>query len=185
MAQLGPFPLDRLGPEVLGLPGSLALGFAPGRIAGRWETRELEVDLVSLRRDHGLSRLVCLVERHELECLGIPDLLERAEAEGLGTLHAPLPDGGVPDSPAAMDALVGPILGWLRAGESVFLHCWAGLGRTGTVAAACLIRLGRSPREALTEVRRARPGSVETREQEAFLLRYGEWTARHPLEIPG
>lgn len=184
MALLGPFPLDRLGPELLGLPGSLALGFAPGRIAGRWETRELDVDLVSLRRDHGLDHLVCLVEAHELECLGIPDLLERAEADGLNTLHAPLPDGGTPADPAAMDRIVAPILGWLRGGEGVFLHCWAGLGRTGTVASACLIRLGHSATEALHLVRSTRPGSVETRAQEDFLAEYGTWAASTPLELP-
>jgi len=166
---IGPFPMDVLGPESHGLPGRLGLGFAPGRMAGRWETRELEVDLASLRRDHGLAHLVCLVEAHELECLGIADLLERAEAEGLGTLHAPMPDGGTPESPEAMATLVAHILGWLEAGEGVFLHCWAGLGRTGTVASCCLIARGRSASEALALVRQVRPGSVESQAQEAFL----------------
>lgn len=166
---IGPFPMDVLGPESHGLPGRLGLGFAPGRMAGRWETRELEVDLASLRRDHGLAHLVCLVEAHELECLGIADLLERAEAEGLGTLHAPMPDGGTPENPEAMARLVGRILGWLAAGEGVFLHCWAGLGRTGTVASCCLIAQGRTASEALSQVRQVRPGSVESQAQEAFL----------------
>lgn len=176
-----PFPLDLLPSAAHGLPGALALGFAPGRMAGRWETRDLEVDLASLRRDHGLSHLVCLVEAHELEALGVPDLLERAEAEGLGTLHAPLPDGGTPATPAAMEELVQRILGWLMAGEGVFLHCWAGLGRTGTVATACLIARGFQPTPALRLVREARPGAVETAEQERFLESYAHWRAHTHL----
>jgi len=170
-----PFPVDLLRVEPFGLPGCLGLGFAPGRQIGRYETRDLESDLASLRRDHGLSRLVCLVEVHELEALGIPDLLVRAEAQGLRSLHAPLPDGGTPASLEAMEALAHQILAWVGAGEGVFLHCWAGLGRTGTVAAACLIARGASAVEALHLVRRARPGTVETHEQERFLHRYAEW----------
>lgn len=177
MPPLPPFPLDVLGPEDHGRPGRLALGFAPGRLAGRWETRDLEVDLASLRRDHRLDRLVCLVEPHELEALGIPDLLARAEAEGLHTLHAPLPDGGTPETPEAMEALVSRILGWLEAGEGVFLHCWAGLGRTGTVATACLIAAGHPFFEALRRVREVRPGAVETPAQERFLETYARWRA--------
>lgn len=175
-----PFPLDLLPAESHGLPGRLALGFAPGRMAGRWETRDLEVDLVSLRRDHGLSRLVCLVEAHELDVLGIPDLLERAEAEGLRTRHAPIPDGGAPDHPSRMEVLVEEIRSWLAAGEGVYLHCWAGLGRTGTVAASLLIALGHPWREALATVRSARPGAVETAVQEAFLEAYAHWRQAPP-----
>jgi protein-tyrosine phosphatase len=173
-----PFPVDLLWVGPADLPGRLAMGFAPGRMAGRWETRDLEVDLRSLRRDHGLVHLVCLLEDHELELLGIPDLLPRAEAEGLKALHAPLPDGGTPSSPEAMETLVQRILSWLEVGEGVFLHCWAGMGRTGTVASACLIARGFSAAEAMERVRKARPGAVETPAQERFLRGYAQWRTR-------
>lgn len=175
MSSLGPFPLDILGPTHHGRPGRLALGFAPGRMAGRWETRDLDVDLKSLRKDHGLHHLVCLVEQEELDALGISDLLARATAEGLDAHHHPLPDGGVPPTLQAMDAIVTPILHWLDRGEGVYLHCWAGLGRTGTVAAACLIASGMPYAEALRCIRSVRPGSVETYDQERFLERYALW----------
>lgn len=176
---MDPFPLDLL--EVPELAGRLALGFAPGRSTGRWKARDLEVDLGSLRRDHGISRLVCLVEEHELESLGIPHLLTQAESEGLQALHVPLPDGGTPKDPEAMEALVASVLGWLAAGEDVFLHCWAGLGRTGTVAAACLIARGCNPSEAVDLVRKVRPGAVETSRQENFLRVYAAWRIHHGL----
>jgi ADP-ribosyl-[dinitrogen reductase] hydrolase len=40
----------------------------------------------------------------------------------------------------------------------------------GSVAARLLIELGESPTVALKPVRAARPGAVETREQEAYVL---------------
>ena len=37
----------------------------------------------------------------------------------------------------------------IEAGKGVYVHCWAGIGRTGTVVAAYLIRHGMQPKEAL------------------------------------
>ena len=55
-------------------------------------------------------------------------------------------------------------------GESVVVHCRGGLGRTGLVAARLLVELGESPVSALVRVRAARPGAVETVEQEKYVL---------------
>lgn len=44
----------------------------------------------------------------------------------------------------------------LRAGEKVLIHCQAGLNRSGTVAAAVLIKLGMNPSDALDLLRKSR-----------------------------
>lgn len=64
----------------------------------------------------------------------------------------------------------------------VLIHCGGGKGRAGTFAACCLAMWGSSPpfnltverpvlsaQEAVRIVRNLRPGSIETREQEAFV----------------
>jgi atypical dual specificity phosphatase len=54
--------------------------------------------------------------------------------------------------------------------EGVAVHCRMGRGRTGTCLAAYLMRYSSlSARQAIDAVRRARPGSVETRHQEEAL----------------
>ena len=59
----------------------------------------------------------------------------------------------------------------LRDGKQVVVHCRGGIGRAGTVASRLLVELDvASPEEALRRVRMARPGAVETWEQEQHVL---------------
>ncbi len=161
-------PVDLLAPEALRLPGRLLMGPAPG-------LTNLDAELRSLRQDQAVVRLVCLLEAHEREALGLQDLLPMAEAAGISACLFPISDGSVPESTEALDALVKELLDGLGAGDTVFLHCWSGLGRTGTVAAACLIAQGMGAREAIQVVRHSRPGAVESAGQEAFLAAYARW----------
>ncbi len=52
-----------------------------------------------------------------------------------------------------------------KEGYALGIHCTAGKGRTGTMLAAYLVSQGYTAPEAIAEVRRLRPGSVETEEQ--------------------
>ncbi|MCL6609414.1 MAG: hypothetical protein K6T74_15115 [Geminicoccaceae bacterium] len=121
----------------------------------------------------GVAALVTLVPSAEAAALGL-DLpaLERACADrGIRWAHAPLVDFGVPDAAfervwERLGAELGALLGEARG---VALHCRAGLGRSGTIAARLLIELVLDPAEALARVRAARPGAIETAAQEHHL----------------
>lgn len=133
---------------------------------------ELEHD-VEVIRSWGAAGLVSLIESLEFESLGIVDLPRRVARHGLWWRHLPIRDMCAPDRLfEKMWFTEGPRLRTiLRGGGAFVLHCWAGLGRTGTVAARLLVELGMEPREAISGVRDARPGAIQSLQQELHVQR--------------
>jgi atypical dual specificity phosphatase len=102
------------------------------------------------------------------------NLHERALPARVRSVHIPCPDFSVPDCALAVDAIVREV----ADGRRVAVNCGAGMGRTGTVLAAYLVHEGRTSDDAIAEVRRLRPGSIETVEQEAAVAAYALELAR-------
>ena len=169
-----PLRIDFVRP--LSAPGKIGMTLCPGKhqhngLSGRWR-RDLAPDIKSII-DTGATALVTLVERHELDYLGVSDLGQRCQESGLEWLHLPIEDQCAPDeSFELLWAQVGVKLhSSLRSGDVFVLHCMGGLGRTGTVAARLLVELVESPESAIERVRDARRGAIETRVQEDYIGR--------------
>jgi hypothetical protein len=69
----------------------------------------------------------------------------------------------------------------LGAGRRIYLHCWGGIGRTGTTVGCYLVRHGLNGEQALRQLAewwqevpksRIHPSSPETREQVNFVLNW-------------
>jgi atypical dual specificity phosphatase len=106
---------------------------------------------------------------------GPPEML--IEVSGLEHYRFPIHDMSVPTF-SVMDRIVETIRREVSSGRRVAVHCGAGLGRTGLVLACYLVRIGLDPDTAIQEVRQARPGSIETMEQETFVHRYQKHSRR-------
>lgn len=135
------------------------------------------------RHDHRLNRdlemigawgaagIISLVEQAELAELGVVDLAQRVQRFGLWWLHLPIRDKCAPDKTFELQwqQQAPGLLRHLHLGGRVAIHCWAGLGRTGTISARLLIEMGADADDAIRQVREARPGTIETRQQEIYL----------------
>lgn len=171
-------------------PGRLGLTFLPGkhgpsfRYPGRVYDRDLDEDLASLAAD-GVGTLVLLVEDHELERWGHPDIVNLAARRGVTVARRPFADGTAPASVAEMRAIL-DVIERARANADVAVACMGGVGRTGTVAACALVDSGWTAAEAIAEIRRVRhPTAVETPEQVAFVEAWRARRRRSPRRSTG
>ncbi|MDO9410061.1 ADP-ribosylglycohydrolase family protein, partial [Patulibacter sp.] len=161
------------------LEDAVLAGPYPGKPTKDAATESLEALL-----DLGVTCFVDLTEEgegpgprglHPYEAL----LRRRAEARGIDAWHVRLPirDVSVPE-PWRMRAILDVIDGALAVGTKVYVHCWGGVGRTGTVLACLRVDHGWPADDALERVAharrhtaRAKQGRVapETDQQVAFV----------------
>lgn len=133
-------------------------------------------DLAALRAT-GVTHLLCLVQSDELRLLEPPETIEERDQTvvdaGLTFLHLPVEDFTAPSLPQLAEALAFVEQG-IAADGKVVVHCWAGLGRAGTVLACWLVSRGMRADDAIVTTRWVRPGAIQSSVQEAQIRRFGD-----------
>ncbi len=170
-----PIQVDFLPLAELGIPGRIGLTLAPGQLFLDSTTvydRDLVSDLNRLRQVYGIDQLVCLLEPEELKDLGIPHLLAEAEAIGMTTEWLPISDEGVPASMPEFAALVARVVQTASNGKSAVIHCRGGRGRTGMLAACCLVQLGHDPETAIQTVQQIRTGALQAENKRHYIHQF-------------
>jgi ADP-ribosyl-[dinitrogen reductase] hydrolase len=158
--------------------GRVGITFCPGKydrhaLSGEWD-RDLALDLDEVR-DWGAAAVVTLLEQKELVLLRVERLGEEILRRNMLWFHLPIVDVSIPDErfEQEWDVAGEQLRSILRRRLDVLVHCRGGLGRAGTIAARLLIELGMEPMRAIEKVRAARPGAIETSDQERFVKGIG------------
>lgn len=157
--------------------GEIGLTHCPGRNTidrmGRQWQRDLRSDLDTIDAV-GIKTLVTLLDEHELSILGAGNLPVLVQHYPMRWIQFPIVDFGVPADRDLSEwrQTVLQLQAQLQRNERVLFHCAAGLGRSGMMAATLLKSCGLTAGEAVRRIRAGRPGTVETPEQEAFILEF-------------
>ena len=130
-------------------PGCFAAGEYPGDRDPRVAANKVRALL-----DAGIDHFIDLTQRRDGLLPYEPIALEQGRAAGLAVRceSHPITDMSVPRRPAEMTAVLDAIDGALALDRTVYVHCWGGIGRTGTVVGCWLVRHGRSGEEALAQI---------------------------------
>ena len=156
------------------LQGKLLAGEYPGAHSAR-EARERLAQFV----DAGVDSFIDLTYPGEFGIKTYEPVLIELDRNGgprpdyqrfsVGDMRVPTPE--------TMLRILDAIDEALNAGRTVYLHCYGGLGRTGTVVGCFLVRHGMDGDEALSEIRRMRQhtplsylDSPQTPEQAEMIL---------------
>lgn len=157
--------------------GRIGMTFCPGKkqpdaMTGAWD-RNLPLDLKTIAA-LGATRLVSVIEQHELDQLSVSDMGQCVQDAELVWHHLPVIDTCAPAQPfeQAWESQGAELRRALTQGELIVIHCKGGLGRTGTLAAQLLMEFGEEVNSAIEQVRKVRHGAIETSVQENYLQNY-------------
>ena len=128
-------------------PGRLLAGEYPGQLDGEMTRQRIDALIQA-----GFNSFIDLTKPNETVAY-IRILLDEAELYEVKVKHQrfAIGDFGLPTS-ELMKSILDTIDSELQAGRKIYLHCWGGIGRTGTTVGCFLVRRGKTGEEALGQL---------------------------------
>lgn len=150
--------------ELIG-SGSLSVMAKP--VSGEW----IEDEFIGIS-ELGINRIVSLLETHEARELGLGDEKALAEKNNIEFISYPIKDRSLPVSIKDFLDFTKKLYQDTANGIHTVVHCRAGIGRTGIVAAGILLHCAYEPIEALKHVSGKRGVEMpDTQEQTDWVVK--------------
>lgn len=172
--------MDRPIPESYWVePGRLLAGEYPGQFGTELTRKRIDALIQA-----GFNTFIDLTKPNETVAY-IRILLDEAKLYHVEVKHQrfAIGDLGLP-TPELMRTILDTIDSELQAGQKIYLHCWGGIGRTGTTVGCYLVRRGKTGEEALRQLAewwrtvpksRVHQRSPETRDQAEFIRNWKKY----------
>jgi len=126
-------------------------------------------DIAAARRD-GVDLIVSALTEVENQELGLSEEAKCCKESTIEFLSFPIEDRSLPDSEGSLDAFIDSLDEKLKQGESIAIHCRAGIGRSSMLCACLLVRQGLSSESAFQKIQIARGCAVpDTAEQRKWV----------------
>ncbi|MBO3769754.1 MAG: dual specificity protein phosphatase family protein [Thermoproteota archaeon] len=121
----------------------------------------------------GVKAIAILAEPHEVARYwgSLNNYLNVLNNKGLEYVYSPIRDFQAPEL-NQLKKLIEWIESKVEANKPVLVHCRAGIGRTGTIIAAYLVKKGYEAKDAITTVRKFIPLALEVDEQVSVVYEY-------------
>ena len=168
------------------VPGRFLAGEYPGATYRQAATDKLRTLLGA-----GINHFIDLTQRRDRLAPYAEPAAQEADRLGMEFTHEhhPVVDLGVPRRREDTARILDAIDAALGDGRNVYVHCWGGIGRTGTIVGCRLVRHGRTGHEALAQIAEwwqdveksyIHPHSPQTREQRAYVRHWAEPSREAP-----
>ncbi|MGJ5149653.1 protein-tyrosine phosphatase family protein [Bradyrhizobium sp. HKCCYLR1023] len=119
----------------------------------------------------GIAVVVSLLEPAEVHDLGLQREAALCQSHGMAFVSFPIPDRGLPESRSVALQLAHDVAARLTDGQTVLIHCRAGIGRSAVIAACVMIRLSIDGAEAFDRIAAARGVRVPDTEDQREWVR--------------
>ena len=147
--------------------GQLWISHYPGKKGIENKAIQAEMDLLELKK-RKIDIVASLLERKELAELQIANLFELIKKHNFSHYYFPIQDKSVPKNKVQLRRFLNNLCAEIQKDKKILIHCNAGLGRSGLIAALLCKKLG-IVKEPISFIRQYRPGAIETKEQEKLI----------------